>query len=100
LYRTILPPGRAARLIVTEPHDFVVVMLDGTPVGTLDRMGAGTFWHSRRDGTKDPLPHQIVIDLRQEDAVGEVRYLARQDQHHGRIGEYRIYTRWVPLGGL
>jgi len=42
----------------------------------------------------------VVIDLRQEYAVGEVRYLARQDQHHGRIGEYRIYTRWVPLGGL
>jgi len=41
LYRTVLPPGRAARLMVTESHDFVVVMLDGKPVGTLDRMGSG-----------------------------------------------------------
>lgn len=38
------------------------------------------------------MPHQIVIDLGQEDAVGEVRYLTRQDMPHGRIGEYRSYA--------
>jgi hypothetical protein len=59
-----------------------------------------SFWHTRWDGTKDPLPHQIVIDLGQEFSVGEVRYLARQDKDHGRIGQYRIYTSRVPFGGL
>ncbi len=59
-----------------------------------------SFWHSRWDGTKDPLPHQIVIDLGQEYPVGEVRYLARQDKPHGRIGEYRIFANRGPFGGL
>lgn len=38
LYRTEIPAGRAAELIVTEVHDFGVVMIDGVRVGTVDRM--------------------------------------------------------------
>lgn len=45
-----------------------------------------TFWHSRWDGTKDPLPQQLVIDLGEEQLVGGIRYLPRQDRNHGRIG--------------
>jgi beta-galactosidase len=71
--------------------------------GTADRALDGqpdTFWHSRWDGTKDPLPHQLVLDLGHEYEVGEVRYLARQDRDHGRIGQFRVYTSRVPFGGL
>ncbi|MFM7101575.1 MAG: hypothetical protein ACKO3N_10430, partial [Verrucomicrobiota bacterium] len=36
--RTKLPAGRAAELLVTQPHDFEVVLLDGRQVGPPDRM--------------------------------------------------------------
>lgn len=59
-----------------------------------------TFWHTRWDGSKDPLPHHLVIDLGEEHALTGVRYLPRQDKPHGRIGEYRIYATKSPLPGL
>lgn len=58
-----------------------------------------TFWHTRWDGTKDPLPHHLVIDLGEEYPITGVRYLPRQDKPHGRIAAYRIYvTKELPVG--
>jgi len=80
LYRTILPPGRAARLIVTEPHDFVVVMLDGKPVGTLDRMRQETtLWIPSR-GT------DTTLDLLVE-AMGHVNFGPNMERDRKGITE-------------
>ncbi|HRI16270.1 MAG TPA: beta-galactosidase, partial [Verrucomicrobiota bacterium] len=38
LYRTKLPKGPIAELVITEPRDFALVTLDGERLGTLDRM--------------------------------------------------------------
>ncbi len=66
-------------------------ILDGRPE---------TFWHTRWDGDKDPLPHHLVIDLGEEYPITGVRYLPRQDMPNGRIGEYRIYARKEAFPGL
>ena len=37
LYRTTLPAGPAARLVITQLHDYAHISLDGAPIATLDR---------------------------------------------------------------
>ncbi len=37
LYRTTLVGRKSGRLVVTELHDYAVVLVDGKPIGTLDR---------------------------------------------------------------
>jgi beta-galactosidase len=66
-------------------------VLDGRPE---------SFWHTRWDGAKEPLPHHLVIDLGEERVLGGFTYLPRQDQPNGRVGEFRFYARPDPFPGL
>ena len=71
--------------------------------GSADRVLDGipeTFWHSRWEGGKDPLPHRLVIDLGEATQVSGIQYLPRQDKAHGRIGEYRVFASPTTLPGL
>lgn len=60
-----------------------------------------TFWHSRWADAKDPLPHEIQIDLGGTYNVNSFRYFPRQNHDNGRIGQYEFYvsqdaTNWGP----
>ena len=61
---------------------------------------AGTFWHSRWQGLKEPPPHQVVIDLGRVEAISGITYLPRQDQDHGRIREFRLYASEKAFPGI
>jgi galactose oxidase len=52
---------------------------------------AGTIWHTKFNGTSDPLPHTFTIDMRQNQSVGGLTYLPRNDGWpNGRIGQYKV----------
>lgn len=59
-----------------------------------------TFWHTQWEGAQPGHPHQIVIDLGQEQNVSGVRYLPRQDSANGRIKDFRIYLSREKFAGL
>jgi len=59
-----------------------------------------TFWHTEWSAAKPRHPHQVVIDLGDEEAVGGLRYLPRQDSPNGRIKQYRLYLSAKPFPGL
>jgi len=92
-----LIPRNAWKLIYADSEEVLAEdasadrILDGRPE---------TFWHTRWDGAKEPLPHHIVIDLGKDYEVAGLRYLPRQDQINGRIGDYRIYTSVRGFPGL
>ncbi|MGO1487974.1 MAG: endo-alpha-N-acetylgalactosaminidase family protein [Arachnia sp.] len=53
-----------------------------------------TYWHTKWEGGKDPLPHHITIKLA-DDAVslGRVRLLPRQSSNgSGRVNDYELWT--------
>ena len=53
-----------------------------------------TFWHTKWQGGKDPLPHHITIKLADEAVnLGQVRLTPRQTSTgSGRVNEYRVET--------
>jgi len=54
---------------------------------------AGTWWHSEWRDQKPNPPHDLVIDLGQEQVIAGVRFLARQDQgKNGMIREFELYA--------
>jgi hypothetical protein len=56
-----------------------------------------TFWHTRwGEGTNDPMPHHLVIDLGRQVRLRGITYLPRQDMATGRIREAEIYCSLVP----
>ncbi|MGY1807681.1 discoidin domain-containing protein [Blastococcus sp. SYSU D00669] len=62
------------------------------PGNVLDR-NAGTFWHSRYEGTPAPLPHSLTVDMRSVQGIGGLRYLPRQDGNpNGTIGQFTVAT--------
>ncbi|WP_203912155.1 glycoside hydrolase family 2 TIM barrel-domain containing protein [Rhizocola hellebori] len=74
--------------------------LSGPAISAFDS-SSQTFWHSRWQEATDPLPHEIQIDLGASYGVSSFRYLPRQDNANGRIGQYEFYvsadgTTWGP----
>ncbi len=51
-----------------------------------------TFWHTNYTSTREPMPHEIDVDLGQLLNLVGFRYLARQDSVNGRIGRYEFYV--------
>lgn len=53
-----------------------------------------TFWHTQWKNTKDPLPHDIQVDMKESNMVEEIYYLPRQDDYgpNGTIGSYQLYV--------
>ncbi|WP_406447751.1 beta-galactosidase [Streptomyces sp. NBC_00876] len=58
-------------------------VLDGDP---------DTFWHTQWSGTATPMPHEIQLNLGDENTVSCLYYLPRQDGANGRIADYEVYT--------
>jgi len=50
-----------------------------------------TIWHTRW-GPSDPLPHHLIVDLKDVRQVGGLTYLPRQDMANGRIEEYEVHV--------
>jgi hypothetical protein len=50
-----------------------------------------TIWHTRW-GPSDPLPHHLIIDLKDVRQVRGLTYLPRQDMANGRIAEYEVHV--------
>ncbi|KAL8961081.1 MAG: hypothetical protein Q9193_002311 [Seirophora villosa] len=60
------------------------------PRNVLDNTGA-TWWESRFSPTVDPLPHNIVIDMKNSYVINGFRMLPRQDASpSGNIGQHTI----------
>jgi hypothetical protein len=75
-----------ARVVRVDSEDrandhLAAMAIDGDPE---------TFWHTRWQ-PDDPMPHEIVIDMRGEVLLTGVTYLPRQDMANGRIVEAEIY---------
>ncbi len=51
-----------------------------------------TIWHTAWEPSPKPMPHEIVIDLGKEIALGGMKYLPRQDMANGRIADFEIYA--------
>ncbi|XAM01578.1 discoidin domain-containing protein [Phycisphaeraceae bacterium D3-23] len=49
-----------------------------------------TLWHTAYRETRDPHPHAIVIDMREQVTFDGIAYLPRQDSNSGRVGQYRV----------
>ncbi|MEM9415861.1 MAG: discoidin domain-containing protein [Planctomycetota bacterium] len=49
-----------------------------------------TLWHTAYREQRDPHPHAIVIDMRDQVTFDGIAYLPRQDSNSGRVGQYRI----------
>ena len=59
-------------------------VLDGDPT---------TMWHTKWEGGIDPLPHDLVIDLKTTKVLSGITYLPRQDGgENGRIAQYEVYV--------
>ncbi len=51
-----------------------------------------TYWHTRYDPNPTKVPHEIVIDLGQEETLAGFSYLARQDGGvNGRVKDFEVY---------
>ncbi|MBN2686311.1 MAG: beta-galactosidase [Pontiellaceae bacterium] len=61
-----------------------------------------TFWHTRYEGegAGTPHPHQIVIDLGQEETFQTLRYLPRAGNNPGKLKAYKIYASKTLFKGL
>ncbi|MDR1555834.1 MAG: beta-galactosidase [Tannerellaceae bacterium] len=57
-----------------------------------------TIWHTSYSLSKDPFPHQIVIDLGETQAISGFGYLPRQEADKpGRIRDFNIYLKTTPF---
>jgi len=59
-----------------------------------------TFWHTAWSSNKTAHPHQLVLDLGSEQTVLGLRCLARQDNDHGRIKDFRIFLQPTPFPAI
>jgi beta-galactosidase len=67
IYRTTLPTGKAARLRITQPHDYCLAFIDGKKLATLDRRQA-------QNTVETPARHApATLDLL-VDTFGRVNY--------------------------
>jgi len=54
-----------------------------------------TFWHTQWNPTVAPLPHYIIIDMKQSYLVGGITYDPRQDgSSNGNIGQHTVSLRY------
>ncbi len=67
-----------------------VVADDGNAENVFD-LQTTTFWHTQWESAQPKHPHQIVLDLGNEQTVAGLRYLPRQDSANGRIKDYRLF---------
>ncbi|KAL8994966.1 MAG: hypothetical protein Q9169_005207 [Polycauliona sp. 2 TL-2023] len=72
------------------------------PQNVLDNTG-GTWWESEFSPRMVPLPHNIVIDMKNSHVINGFRMLPRQDGPSGNIGQHRIETSldgqsWIQVG--
>jgi beta-galactosidase len=59
-----------------------------------------SYWHTQWNREDAPHPHQLVLDLGEEQVISGIQYIPRQDRINGRVGSYRIYTSEEPFPGL
>lgn len=85
LYRTTLPAGPAAKLVVDRAHDFAWVFVDGKEVGVMDRR------HRRYDvavpARKKPQQLDILVE-----AMGHVNFGVEIHDRKGLAGPVRLRT--------
>ncbi len=74
---------------------------DGSAANVIDNQPT-TFWHSEWKGNGPAHPHQIVLDLGDEQTISGFRYLPRAGQGNqgGRINRYRAFLSGAPFPGL
>lgn len=57
-----------------------------------------TFWHTEYSRQQPAFPHQLVIDMGQEQGISGFRYLPRAESGKpGMIRDYRVYVKTVPF---
>ncbi|RZM04424.1 MAG: discoidin domain-containing protein [Pedobacter sp.] len=57
-----------------------------------------TFWQTQSVGAKPGYPHQVVIDLGEEQRIKGFRYLPRSDKKvDGMIKDFKLYIKTVPF---
>jgi beta-galactosidase len=77
-----------------------VVGEDGSASNVLDSR-PDSFWHTQWEPPPAKHPHQVVIDLGQEETISGMRYLPRQDGvSNGCIREFRVYVATEIFPGL
>lgn len=53
-----------------------------------------TYWHTRWQGTKDPMPHELVVQVGQngKENIGKIDIVPRQGNGSGRAHEFEVYA--------
>ena len=90
-------PTSAWHVVYADSEEFSAE--DGSATNVLDGRPA-TFWHTEWQAKQPPHPHQLVLDLGDDQTITGLRYLPRQDMVNGRIKDYRLYLSQRPLPGL
>ncbi|KAL8851636.1 MAG: hypothetical protein Q9221_003473 [Calogaya cf. arnoldii] len=72
------------------------------PQKVLDGTG-GTYWHTEHQPTMVPLPHNIVVDMKNQHVINGFRMVPRQDGPSGNIGQHKIEVSldgqsWTQVG--
>lgn len=62
----------------------------GSPLSNLFDGNAGTIWHSKWQGSVDPLPHTITIDMGKQQLLQGIAFTARQDRSDGRPNSVKV----------
>ncbi|PSN59805.1 galactose oxidase [Corynespora cassiicola Philippines] len=63
---------------------------ENTPASNAVDGNAGSLWHTKYQGSADPLPHWFRIDAGSQQTVTGLAYLPRLNQANGRIGQYTV----------
>jgi beta-galactosidase len=77
LYRTKLIGHKSGKLTITDPHDYALVFLDGSYIGTVDRRLGGRTIEIPRTGTATPVLEILV------EAMGRINYGAEMIDRKG-----------------
>lgn len=64
---------------------------DGPPRAAIDG-DPSTLWHTEFRDAKPGHPHEMVINLGQEQTFAALAYLPRQDSDSGRVGRFALYA--------
>lgn len=78
----------------------------GSNSGPIDRILDGdeaTYWHSAWKNSSTPLPHELIIDTKEEHTFTQIRLVHRKDYAYVKAGEFYISSdkkRWEKVGNF
>ncbi len=82
--------------VEVDKREWKIIYADSIQPGEGDAEKAidgkdSTYWHTNWTTTKDPMPHEIRVDLGTVHTLTGINYLGRQNSENGRIKDYECY---------